>query len=148
MFRSCAPAAFLAVSAVFVAGVIIQFFLAGLGVFEGAAAFTTHRDFGRSFGGLVLIMLILAIVGRLPRRQLVAVIGIIVAYALQSVYVAVRVDAPVVAALHSLNGALILLLAMEVVRYAWLARATQRSAEEEPTHTSFAVRAGDDEQSR
>ena len=144
MSRPLVPAAFLVVSALFVAGVIIQFFLAGLGVFESAAAFITHRDFGRAFGWLVLVMLILAIVGRLPRRQLVAVIGIIVAYALRSVLVAVRVDAPIVAALHPLNGVLILLLAVEVVRYAWVTRATRRSAEKAPAHTSFAVGAGDE----
>ena len=148
MSRSLVPAAFLAVSAVFVAGVVIQFFLAGLGVFESAAAFITHRDFGRAFGWLVLIMLILAIAGRLPRRQLLLVIGIIVAYAFQSVFVAVRADAPFVAALHPLNGVLILLLGIEVVRYAWVTRVARPSGEEAAAHGSAAVPAVDDQQSR
>jgi hypothetical protein len=116
------PDAFLVVSALFVACVVAQIFLAGLGVFERASAFITHRDFGYAFGWLALLMLILAIVGRLPRRQLAIVVGIIVAFAFQSVFVALRTDAPALAALHPLNGVLILLLGIEVTRRAWVMR--------------------------
>ncbi|CAN5846034.1 hypothetical protein BH23CHL8_BH23CHL8_21350 [soil metagenome] len=130
---SIIPDAFLVVSALFVACVVLQLFLAGLGVFESAGAFLTHRDFGYAFGWLALLMLILFIVGRLPRRQLVMVLGIIVAFAFQSVFIALRTDAPVIAALHPLNGVLILLLGLEVTRNAWAAsqrpsRATDRTS--------------------
>ena len=114
--------AFLVVSALFVACVVVQVFLAGLGVFESSLNFLTHRDFGYAFGWLALLMLILAIIGRLPRRQLLLVVAIVVAFALQSVLVAFRDDAPVVAALHPLNGVLILILGIEVTRYAWVTR--------------------------
>ena len=116
------PNAFLAVSALFVGCVVLQVFLAGLGVFEAPSAFITHRDFGYAFGWLALVMLVLAIFGRLPRSHLLLVVGIIVAFAFQSVFVALRASAPVLAALHPLNGFLILLLGVEVTRRAWMAR--------------------------
>ena len=105
------PKAFLVVSALFVGCVIVQLFLAGLGVFDDPRAFLTHRDFGYLFGWLAVGMLVLAIVGRLPRRQLLLVVAIIVAFALQSVLIALRTDALMLAALHPLNGMLISCLA-------------------------------------
>jgi hypothetical protein len=122
MSRSTVRTAFLAVAALFVVCVVIQFMLAGLGVFESHAAFITHRDFGYAFGWLTLVMLVLAIVGRLPRRQLALSLALLAAFAFQSVFVAVRSEAPVVAALHPLNGALILVMAAEVTRFAWRTR--------------------------
>lgn len=119
MSAALIPRAFLAVAVLFVACVVVQFFLAGLGVFESYASFITHRDFGYAFGWLALVLLALAIVGRAPRRQLLRVVAIIVAFAFQSVFVALRTEAPALAALHPLNGVLILLLSIDVAMYAW-----------------------------
>jgi hypothetical protein len=131
MWRSTVvPRLFLFISALFVACVVLQLFLAGLGVFDGYRNFLTHRDFGYLFGWLAVAMLVLAIVGRLPRRQILLTVAIIVAFALQSVFVAVRADAPVVAALHPLNGVLILLLGIEVTRYAWMHRSAPPRSED------------------
>lgn len=44
-------------------------------------------------------------------------------FILQSVYVAMRTSAPAVAALHPVNGFLILLLALLIARDSWAARA-------------------------
>ena len=63
------PWLFLAIAAIFLLCVIVQLFLAGLGVFDAYRNFVTHREFGYSFGWLALVMLVLALVGRLPRRQ-------------------------------------------------------------------------------
>lgn len=116
------PWLFLVVSAIFLLCVVVQLFLAGLGVFDGYRNFETHREFGYSFGWLTLVMLVLALVGRLPRRQVLVVVGIILAFALQSVLIALRADMPTVAALHPLNGVLVLLLTVEVTRFAWHTR--------------------------
>jgi cytochrome b561 len=113
---------FLGLAVLFVACVVAQIFLAGLGVFSSASAFETHREFGFLFGWLALAMLLVAIVGREGRRQILLVLAIIVAFALQSVLVAMRGDAPAVAALHPLNGVLILLLGLAVARSAWTSR--------------------------
>lgn len=100
----------------FVVCLFIQFFLAGLGVFDGAVAFLTHRQFGYTFGWLTLVMLILAVVGRMGRRMISLTALILVLFALQSVFVAVRADYPAIAALHPVNGVVLLLVAITVAR--------------------------------
>lgn len=117
-----ARTAYLIVAWLFVACVVVQFFLAGLGVFESATSFETHRDFGYLFGWLTLFLVILALIARLPRRQFVGgSLLILLLFAMQSVFVAFRGSVPAVAALHPLNGALILVvsivLAMRARRY-------------------------------
>jgi hypothetical protein len=106
----------------FVACILVQIFLAGLGVFDDRSTFITHREFGYVFGWLTLVMLVLAIVGRVPRRLLGLVGLMLVLFALQSVFVALRGDYPTVAALHPLNGVLLLLVAIVVARSAWALR--------------------------
>jgi len=99
----------------FVVCAILQIFLAGLGVFGTPASdFSTHREFGYLIGWLTLVVLILALVGRLPRRDISLAVLLLVLFALQSVFVAVRHEYPVVAALHPLNGFLILLVGIVI----------------------------------
>jgi hypothetical protein len=102
-----------------VAGTLAQVFLAGLGVFRDPADFETHRSFGYLLGLLALGLLILALAVRAP-RSVVALAGLIFAgFVLQSVLVAFRASAPVLAALHPLNGFLIVLLAIAFARSTW-----------------------------
>jgi mercuric ion transport protein len=110
--RSFARTAYLVVVWVFVACLVVQFFLAGLGVFAGYQNFLTHRDFGYLFGLLVLPVVIFAALARLPRRFILLSLLILVLFAMQSVLILFRTDAPWVAALHPLNGVLILLIAI------------------------------------
>jgi hypothetical protein len=101
----------------FVAGVVGQVFLAGLGVFGVPAGdFSTHRDFGYLVGWMTLVVLVLAIIGRLPRRVIGLSALLLIQFALQSVFVAIRDDYPAVAALHPLNGFLILLVGIVIAR--------------------------------
>ena len=108
MGRSIARSAYPLVAGLFVACAVIQVFLAGLGVFDDPNAFVTHRNFGYLFGWLTLVLLVIALVGRLPRRYVALAVLILVLFALQSVFVALREDMPAVAALHPLTGFLIL----------------------------------------
>jgi hypothetical membrane protein len=124
--------ALIAVAALFVICCVAQIFLAGLGVFENGSRFITHRDFGYTFGILTLAILILAIIDRSPRRQIGIAVVLIVLFALQSVFVALRTDMPAVAALHPLNGFLILLLAIEFTRSAWVTRPRTGDAGQPP----------------
>lgn len=122
MVRSLSRVAYPFVAALFVGCTVVQVFLAGLGVFEGPAAFITHREFGYLFGWLTIVLLILALAGRLPRRITGLSVLLLVLFALQSVFVAVRVDAPAVAALHPVNGFAILGVAAVATRAGWIAR--------------------------
>ena len=120
-------------TALFVACGVVQVFLAGLGVFDDPRAFVTHREFGYLFGWLTLVVLVLALAGREPRRITGLSALLLVQFALQSVFVALRADMPVVAALHPLNGFAILLVSTWLTRASWAARReTAPTADREP----------------
>lgn len=119
MARSVARTIFLGATWLFVACSVIQVFLAGLGVFDDPSAFVTHRDFGYLFGWLVLVMIIAAIVGRVGRVYIGGAALLVVLFTLQSVFVALRTDMPAVAALHPLNGFVILLVGVLLGWRAW-----------------------------
>ena len=122
MGRSIARTAYPVVAGLFVACAVIQVFLAGLGVFDDPNAFVTHRNFGYLFGWLTLVLLVVALVGRMPRRFVGLAVLILVLFSLQSVFVALRADMPAIAALHPLNGFLILGVAAYAAWTSWKAR--------------------------
>ncbi len=99
--------------------IVVQVFLAGLGVFDSANAFVTHRNFGYLFGWLSLVLLIVAAVRRMPRR-LIGLAGLtLVQMALQSVLILFRDDNPAIAALHPVNGVLLLVTTLVLGWLAW-----------------------------
>ena len=122
MVRSPARSAFPFVAGLFTACAVIQVFLAGLGVFDDPSAFITHRDFGYMFSLLPLVMLALALVGGLPRRFAGLSALLFGLFILQSVFVAMRESMPAVAALHPLNGFLILALGALTTYLSWQGR--------------------------
>jgi heme A synthase len=130
MGRSIARTAYPLVAGLFVACAVIQVFLAGLGVFDDPNAFVTHRNFGYLFGWLTLVLLVIALVGRMPRRYVGLAVLILVLFALQSVFVALRDDMPALAALHPLNGFLILGTATYIAWMSWKARSEADASEQ------------------
>jgi hypothetical protein len=108
--------AFISVAWLFLACVVVQVFLAGLGVFAGAQNFTLHREFGYLFGWLTLVLLLLALVGRLDRRWIGLSALLLVLFAFQSVFVALREIMPAAAALHPVNALAIFAVALHVAR--------------------------------
>lgn len=120
--RSIARTVHLALAWLLVAGLIVQVFLAGLGVFKGPASFETHRGWGYMLELLPLFLLIVGLVARLGRRPALLAAGIFGLFILQSVFVALRESSPEIAALHPVNGFLITFLAIVLARDAWLAR--------------------------
>ena len=119
MLRTFARAAHPIVAGTFVACVVVQVFLAGLGVFDDPKAFVTHREFGYLFGWLTLVVLVLALAGRMPRRVTGLSVLLLVLFALQSLLMAVRVDLPAIAALHPLNGFAILGVGVMTAQSSW-----------------------------
>ena len=122
MIRSFARLAHPIATGAFVACAIVQVFLAGLGVFDDPKAFITHREFGYVFGWLTLVVLILALAGRAPRGITGLSVLLLVQFALQSVFVALRADLPAIAALHPLNGFALLGVAIVTARRSWAVR--------------------------
>jgi heme A synthase len=121
----------------FVACAVIQVFLAGLGVFDDPSSFITHRNFGYMIGWLTLVLLVVALVGRMPRRFVGLAVLLLVLFSLQSVFVALREDMPAIAALHPLNGFFILAVAGIATWTSWKARAMAPTSQ--PAATSSAA---------
>ena len=94
------------------AAVIVQFFLAGLGVFAGASNFQIHANFGYTISFVMLIGLLPAFAARLPWRTIGLTALLPVLVTLQSVFIAIwHAGLPAVAALHVVNGLAIFSLA-------------------------------------
>ena len=100
----------------FVACVVVQVFLAGVGVFVGTDRFELHRNFGYTFGWLALLLPLLALAGRLGRRAVGLSFGITFLFIMQSVLVALRADMPYLTALHPVNALAIFWLSLTLAR--------------------------------
>jgi hypothetical protein len=120
--RPVARTIYLILTWLFVVGLLVQVFLAGRGVFDNPLLFATHRDFGFALGVIPILLLVIGLLGGLGRRLAAFAIVELLLFMLQSVLVAMRGSSPMVAALHPVNGFLILLLAIEMAREAWFSR--------------------------
>lgn len=106
---------FAGVAWLFLACVVVQVFLAGLAVF-GDNDFSRHREFGYMFGLLTLVMIVLSLAGRMPRRWVGGSALLLVLFALQSVFVLLRTSNPTLAALHPVNALAIFWVAQGLAR--------------------------------
>jgi hypothetical protein len=105
---------FALVAWLFAFGAIVQFYLAGAAIFA-TGSFELHRNAGYMFGLLAIVLIVLALAGRMPRRVVAASALLFGLMMLQSVFVVLRTSSPNIAALHPVNGLLIVGLGL------WLA---------------------------
>ena len=122
--RPVARTVYVVLTWLFVVGLLVQVFLAGRGVFDNPLLFGTHRDFGYVLSIVPILLLIVGLVAGVGRRLSAFAIVAFLLFLLQSVLVAARDSSPTIAALHPVNGFLLLLIAIEMAREAWLMRAT------------------------
>jgi hypothetical protein len=109
--------AYAALTWALVVALLAQFFFAGMGVFAGDG-FQLHRIGAWVIGLLVLLALVGSAVARRPGRTTALHGGLLLLLVVQ----ALLLGAPgPVAALHPLNGVLILLLALSLAWGAWQA---------------------------
>jgi uncharacterized protein DUF6220 len=111
---------------IFTLGVIVQFFLAGLGVFkvtEGASGnrfdhvFAPHRALGNTLFVVAVVVLVVAVAARLSRPRLVLSVALPVLVFLQSV---LANNGPSwFRAIHPVNAVLILALAGSFTGTLW-----------------------------
>ena len=104
---------FFGLAVIYLAGVVVQFFLAGLGTF-GATSFDAHQAFGLVLAVLTLILLVLAVVGKVPRLLVLLAVALLGLNVLQ-MFLA-RVEVEEVAALHVVNALAIVFVAYETVQ--------------------------------
>jgi len=99
---------FYGLTVLFLLGVVVQFFLAGLNVF-GGSSIESHRVLGFILAAAALLLIILALVGRLPRKTVLLVVLLLGLTIFQSVLVNVDIDE--VGALHPVNALVIAFVA-------------------------------------
>ena len=104
---------FFGLAVIYLAGVVVQFFLAGLGTF-GATSFDAHQAFGLILALLTLILLVLAVVGKVPRLLILLAVALLGLNVLQ-MFLA-QVDVEEIAALHVVNALAIVFVAYEIVQ--------------------------------
>jgi hypothetical protein len=112
-WRRGAGIAYAVIAALFVLCVFVQFFLAGLGVF-GAESFKAHKDFGGTFHGLALLLVILAVLVRRNRVDLTLVITLFVITTIQ--FSLPEANDGYVQAIHVVNALLIYTVAYHVLQ--------------------------------
>lgn len=106
--------------------VVVQFFLAGLGIF-GASSFEAHEQVGGILHGVTLLVLLLAIAGPRSGRDIGMGFALVAITTLQILLPETRDDAPGLAALHPVLALVLLGLAMHIGQR-YLARPAARPA--------------------
>jgi hypothetical protein len=104
---------FYGLTVLFLLGVVVQFFLAGLYVF-GGTSIETHRVLGLILALAALILIILALVGRLPRTTVLLTVLLFGLSILQSVLA--NIDINEVEALHLVNALVIAFVAYALMQ--------------------------------
>jgi hypothetical protein len=104
---------FAAAAWVYLAGVVIQVFLAGASLFE-LTDWTVHASLGWGLGSAPIILLVLALGARIDRRTAWLTAGLTIAALAQPELAAARHDSPVLAAFHPVNALLVFWLAWVV----------------------------------
>jgi peptidoglycan/LPS O-acetylase OafA/YrhL len=79
--------------------VVVQVFLAGLGIF-GASSFDAHKSFGFILHAILVLLVILAIAGPRTGRDIGMAVGLLVLVTIQISLIDSRDSAPGLAALH------------------------------------------------
>ena len=108
-------------SSAFVAGVLVQIFFAGMGAF--GADWSYHVTFVHFLEPLPLLMVPAAFVGRLPWG--LRLLPLVLAFLIGAQHAFAHATVPA-AALHPVNGFLILLTSLFIARRAWATVAMRR----------------------
>ena len=109
--RSGATTAYAAIALLIAVGVIVQVFLAGLGVF-GAESFDAHAGFGWMLHTAAIVVFLLALLGPRTGREIGLSFGLLVLMTIQIMLVNARDDTPYLAALHPTLALFVLGLAL------------------------------------
>lgn len=126
--RAAADTVFAYLAALLVLGVVVQFFLAGLGVFgidghrdlDKATSLDPHRALGHLLAGVAILMFIAALVTRTSKAKIwVSIVIALLAELVQSALASGGEDHHWLGGLHALNGVIILGLA------GWMHRASR-----------------------
>ncbi len=112
--------AYLIAAGLFLAGVTLQVFLAGMVVVAGQIDWANHRDLGHTLALPLIVMIITAYLGRIPRSMKWLTWALFAVYVLQAdVVIFMRSSAPAVSALHPVLALIDFGLALTLLLRAW-----------------------------
>ena len=111
--RSGATTAYHGLALLIAVGVIVQVFLAGLGIF-GAESFDAHEGFGWIIHTAAILLFLLALLGPRTGRAIGLSFGLLALMTIQIMLVNSRDDTPYLAALHPTLALFVLGLALYV----------------------------------
>ena len=112
--------AYLVASWLFLAGVSAQVFLAGMVVVAGKIGWANHRDLGHALALPLLVMLLTAYLGRMPRTVKGMTWLLFTVYIIQAdVLIFMRGSAPIASAFHPVLALVDFALALTLARRAW-----------------------------
>ena len=100
----------------FVAGVVVQVFFIGLGLFAGSENLAFHVGLGWILHLVPILILVAAAVARAGRQQILLAAALAVTVFIVPILVSLRESAPVAAALHPVGALFAFWLAILVAR--------------------------------
>lgn len=98
----------------FVAGLVLQVFFIGLGLFAGSENVALHVNVGWILHLVPILILVLAALARAGRRQILLAAALAVTVFIVPILVGLRGELPVLAALHPVGALLAFVLAILV----------------------------------
>jgi hypothetical protein len=105
----------LAVIALFLIGIFVQFYLAGRGAF-GAASYSAHKDFGDILHLLTPIVLLLTLVNPATRNRVDIIHAVLLIVLFEVQFALGDLEHPAVGAFHPVNALLLLGVAYSLFR--------------------------------
>jgi Zn-dependent protease with chaperone function len=110
---------FLAMVWIYLAGILFQVFLAGIGLFGAAKDFEPHAGLGWILHLVPVLLLIVAAVARVGSTLLWWTTALLVVQFIQPILATLRNDVPLVAAFHPVLALIIFWLALTIGLKAW-----------------------------
>ena len=110
---------YLALVWLYLVGIVVQVFLAGMGLFGAARDFEPHIGLGWLLHLVPILLLVAAAVAKVGRRLIWWTVALLVVQFVQPILALARDDAPVVAAFHPVLALVIFWLALTIGVMAW-----------------------------
>jgi hypothetical protein len=110
---------YLALVWLYLVGILVQVFLAGMGLFGAAKDFQPHIGLGWLLHLVPILLLVAAAVAKVGPRLIWWTVALLVVQFIQPILALARFDAPVVAAFHPVLALVIFWLALTIGLMAW-----------------------------
>jgi hypothetical protein len=110
---------FFCLTALFALCLIIQIFLAGLAIFAEPVYWASHTTFVHMFEIIPLLMMVLALVGRLPRKLIWQSVGLLLLIFLMYLTANIGALSPYVAATHPVMAMIMFWVAHKFMINVW-----------------------------